>query len=229
MSTALNTLIDTLYASRNSEYAHSMTQYMRGNFPFLGIQAPQIKILQREFLRIQRVHKFLDWNSIDILYTCDEREFQYVAIDYLRDLIQKIRLEEFSLLEKYIVWKSWWDSVDILAPLIGRLVQWYPSLEEYIIQHYIPHTNLWIRRVSIIYQLQYKEQTNTEILTQSIIANQASQEFFINKAIGWALREYSKHNPIWVDSFLTQYSEKLHSLSIREARKYINKQKNLDI
>ena len=135
MSTALNTLIDTLYASRNSKHAHSMTQYMRGNFPFLGIQAPQRKSLQREFLRIQRVQASLDWNVIDTLYACNEREFQYVAIDYLRDSIQKIRQEEFSLLEKYIIWKSWWDSVDILAPLIGRLVQWYPSLEEYIIQH----------------------------------------------------------------------------------------------
>ena len=198
---------------------------MRWNFPFLGIQAPQRKGLQRDFLCIQRVQESLDWNSIDVLYTCNEREFQYIAIDYLKDSIKKVRQEEFSLLEKYIIWKSLWDSVDIIAPLIGQLVQRYPMLEEYIIEHYIPHNNLWMRRVSIIYQLRYKEETNTDILTQSIIANQASQEFFINKAIGWALREYSKHNPLWVHSFLTQYSTHLHPLSIREARKYIASRK----
>lgn len=221
MISSLDRLISTFTASRNPSLALSMSRYMRGHFSFLGIQAPQRKLLQQEFINIK--HNTIDWDYVDILYSRDEREFQYVAIDYLKKMFDKITEDDFHRLEQYIISKSWWDTVDTIAPLIGRLTQRYPATEGYIRTYYIPHNNIWIRRVSIIYQLQYKQKTNTDMLEYSIKKNIGSKEFFINKAIGWALREYSKYNAFWVESFLLQYKEYLHSLSIREARKHIKK------
>ena len=224
MNTSLKKLINQFFLSQNHELAISMSQYMRNQFSFLGIQSPQRKLLQKDFLNIQKTEKDICWHYIDSLYTLDKREFQYVAIDYLKVSLEKLNDSDFYNIEKYIKWKSWWDSVDNLSTLIGRLIKRYSYLEEHITKYCVVDPNIWIRRMSIIYQLQYKQETDTDILSYAIVMNTNSDEFFINKAIGWALREYSKYNPQWVCSFLSRNKDILHPLSIREAKKYIVKQ-----
>lgn len=81
--------------------------------------------------------------------------------------------------------------------------------------------NIWLKRVSIDFQHKYKDKTNTELLEKIIYNNLGSNEFFVNKAIGWSLRDYSKVNPEWVKGFLDKYKEQLSALSIKEASKYL--------
>lgn len=123
-------------------------------------------------------------------------------------------------MEKLITTKSWWDTVDVLAPHpVGKIAQETPSVIDERIEGWAYGDHLWLRRSSILYQLRYKEETDKTRLYRYIVANAESQEFFIQKAIGWALREYSKTNPQSVREFINE--NKLPKLSIREGSKYI--------
>jgi 3-methyladenine DNA glycosylase AlkD len=124
------------------------------------------------------------------------------------------------LLERLITTKSWWDSVDSIAPLVGELARKYPELVEENINHWSKHDNYWLRRASILFQLKYKDETNEALLYDYMVKNADSKEFFIQKAIGWALREYSKTNPKSVKAFIE--GNQLAPLSIREGSKYLS-------
>jgi 3-methyladenine DNA glycosylase AlkD len=127
---------------------------------------------------------------------------------------------DIQLAEELLVNNSWWDTVDFIAAnIVGWMVSEYPELKRTAIPVWMRHENMWLRRTSLIYQLKYREETDTEILSEAIHTNLESREFFINKAIGWALRQYSKYNPDWVRSFIENTD--LQPLSHREASKYI--------
>lgn len=163
----------------------------------------------------------IDWNFVQECWQQEEREFQYVATDYLNDMQTYLKKDDINHLKKLITTKSWWDSVDALVKRVGYLQTQYPELKETIIEWSVSD-NLWLRRVAIIHQLSMKEATDTQLLTRTIMNNLGSNEFFINKAIGWALRDYARINEEWVKNFLRQYQTELAPLSIREASKHIN-------
>lgn len=218
---SITTLVKQMYDSSNAELAKKMSAYMKNLFPFLGIQANTRRMLQKEFIQSKTKESVIDWECVSYFFNLPEREFHYIAIDCLVKAKKKIQKEEIFQLERYISWNSWWDSIDILAGVIGNVVLQYPELEECFIEPCIVHDTMWFRRISIIYQLQYKVQTNTAMLEKAILSNTGTKEFFINKAIGWALREYAKTNAQWVCDFIQQYNNILHTLSIREATKHI--------
>jgi 3-methyladenine DNA glycosylase AlkD len=141
-------------------------------------------------------------------------------MDYLVKVKKQLQKEDITFIEELITTKSWWDSVDLIAShLVGEICKMYPELVyEHILKWSIDE-NMWLRRTSILYQLKYKENLDTEILEKVIKVNINDENFFIRKAIGWALREYSKTNKEWVGNFLN--NNKLSSLSIKEASKYL--------
>ncbi|SNS34353.1 3-methyladenine DNA glycosylase AlkD [Anaerovirgula multivorans] len=213
-------LIDLFYSNRNQKQAEQMSVYMKNKFSFLGISKPKRAELQKEFIKQQKKQKNIDWNFVFMLWELSEREFQYLALDYLlalKSYLQKSDMEKIKIL---ITNKAWWDSVDILAGnIVGELCNKYPELiVEYILNWY-KSKDIWLVRTAILFQLKYKEKTDTELLGRIINNNNDSKEFFVNKAIGWALREYSKTNKTWVKSFLD--SNSLSRLSVREASKYL--------
>ena len=213
-------LIKSFYDHGNQEQANKMSAYMKENFLFLGIQKPQRAELQREFFKQAKKQKMVNWDFIFMLWDLPEREFQYLALDYLialKDSLQKSDIDRIKLL---IIYKSWWDSVDVLATNItGILCAKYPELVQSHILRWGESDNIWLVRVGVLFQLKYKENTDTELLKLIITKNSNSKEFFITKAIGWALREYSKTNKEWVNWFL-EYNT-LQPLSVREASKYL--------
>lgn len=143
-----------------------------------------------------------------------------MALDYLIALKKELKKESMEKLERLITIKSWWDTVDLLASvLVGELCMRYPELIDSYIHKLAEDHNIWLARTSILFQLKYKERTDAELLGKIIVKNSKSKEFFINKAIGWALREYSKTNPEWVRKFIGDTT--LHPLSIREGSKYL--------
>ena len=149
-----------------------------------------------------------------------EREYQYTAITYIGKYAKKLLKADLLFLKELITTKSWWDSVDGIAPLVGELAKSYPEVIEETINQWSVHENMWVRRAAILFQLKYKEQTNENLLYQYIVKNADSKEFFIQKAIGWALREYSKTNSDSVKRFIE--GNQLAPLSVREGSKYLS-------
>jgi 3-methyladenine DNA glycosylase AlkD len=206
---------------RNEENAGPMKKYMKGHFPFLGIKSPERKELEKQFFKETEILK-KDFNQefVEGLWEKDEREYQYTAITYIGKFIKKLPKDAIPFLEKLITNKSWWDSVDSIAPLVGELARKYPEVIEETIDGWAVNDNFWLRRTAILFQLKYKQQTNEELLYDYMVKNADSKEFFIQKAIGWALREYSKSNPVSVKAFIE--GNDLAPLSVREGSKYLS-------
>ena len=226
MQSILTNIVELFKANQNQEKAGPMCAYMKNRFPFLGISNPERKRLLKPTSRLSK-HLSLDDLSqlISALYHQDEREFQYAAIDLFSDNIGRLTGDWHSIAEylPFITIKSWWDSVDSLRKPIGLWVKkdiqaYLPQMMNYLLSS----ENMWNRRVAITLQLQWKQETDVEWLEKAILVNQRDHEFFIQKGIGWALREYSKTNKTWVIAFLKKNSEFLSPLAIRESSKYLH-------
>lgn len=213
-------IIDIFKENRNEENAVYMKKYMKDKFDFLGIKSSKRKELQKEFFKDIDKKSPIDKTLVNNLWSENYREYQYLAIDYLIKKKKKLAKEDILFIKELITNKSWWDSVDLIAShLLGEICKLYPEIvDEYIID-WSKDENLWIRRSTILYQLKYKENVDTNILERVIRNNKEDNDFFIRKAIGWMLREYSKTNKEWVKVFISK--NELSKLSIKEASKYL--------
>ena len=196
-----------------------MSLYMRNQFQFLGIQTPIRKRLSRDFLK-EKGELNVGWDFVFECWEQPEREFQYLGADYLLKLKALLTPADIPNIRKLVVSKSWWDTVDCLDVLVGDIALRYNEVNETLLAWSID-ANFWLRRLAIDHQLTRREKTDTALLERIIVNNLGQTEFFINKAIGWALRDYSKTDPDWVRSFLERHAGEMATLSIREARKYL--------
>jgi 3-methyladenine DNA glycosylase AlkD len=215
-------MIETIQAHlellHDSSRAVAMCAYMRNQFDFLGIPAPLRKAATKQAsISLGLGKKPLEVDLVRELWALPEREYQYVAIEYLHSKAKKLELKHFELLEFLITQKSWWDTVDGLAPMVGELVQRFPVLLEQM-DSWAEHENFWLRRVAIIHQLRFKHTTDTTRLFGYALLNASDKEFFIRKAIGWALREHTRTEPRVVQDFVNDHPE-LSNLTKREALK----------
>lgn len=206
----------------DEEIALKQSQYMRNRFPFFGLMKGDLENYWREF---QEVHgKISAEDSINFCRECiqyPERELWYIGMKTLVKHKKKLAPEDLIFVKELIVQSDWWDVVDMVSShIVGALCLNFPDLIPEV-DSWIEHENFWLRRTALIYQLGYKEKTNEETLYRHIMRTSHESEFFIRKAIGWALREYSKRNPKSVRDFIAKNREKLSPLSIREGSKYI--------
>lgn len=205
---------------KDEERAAQMSAYMKNKFPFLGIPRPKLIKIVKPYIKSAAKNADVDWDFINLCWEKDYREAQYVGTEYIKSIQKKLTDRDLDKIKKLIVTKPWWDVADVLDKVIGNLSLKYPSVNDEMLV-WSMSDNLWLRRVAINYQRKLKEKTDTELLEQIICNNLGTNEFFINKAIGWILREYSKVNPDWVRKFLQKYESRLAKLSIREASKYL--------
>ena len=217
---SLTDLLVELEAAKDSKNAGPMEAYMRHQFFFLGIAAPERNALYKKYFPKAKKTKIIDWNFVDTCWRKEPREYQYVAANYLKAMQSYLTENDLPKLERLVVTKSWWDTVDILDRVVGSLVYDHPELEEIILKWSLSD-NIWLRRVAIDHQLLRKEKTNVQLMEKILLHNLNQTEFFINKAIGWALRDYSKMNPAWVAGFIEKNKERMADLSIKEASKYL--------
>lgn len=206
----------------NPADAAPMKKYMREQFEFLGIKTPLRVALQKEFVK---EHGLPPLNEIDViareLWSLSQREFQYTATSLIGKLETKLEPVFISTLEYLIVTKSWWDTVDTLAGnTVGVHLKRFPKVREKYLKQWRKSDNFWLRRTALLFQLGYKEETDFNLLCEIIRENLGSDEFFINKAIGWALRQYAWTNPASVKEFVRE-TKQLSPLSRREALKNI--------
>ena len=213
-------LITDLEENRNELLAESMSKYMQDKFRFLGVRGATRTEIYKKYFPDARKTKIIDWDFVESCWNKEEREFQYVVVYYLKAMQKFLKREDISRLKYLIVTKSWWDTVDLLAKVVGSLII---RIEEYdqIMLEWSKDSNIWLRRVAILYQLSLKDKVDKQVLDEILVNNLGDSEFFINKAIGWALRDYSKYNPEWVREFIKKNKENMANLSIREASKYI--------
>jgi len=212
-------IFETLSVAANPEQAAKMSAYMRDQFKYLGIPTPQRKKLSRDCLKTLD-KKSADWDFIFKCWRQSEREFQYLAMDYLTKIKTVLTPSDIPNLRELAVQKSWWDTIDGLDRIVGDIAIRFPEVNETLLKWSIDE-NFWLRRLAIDHQLTRGEKTDTDLLERIIVNNFGQKEFFINKAIGWALRDYSKTNPDWVRGFVERHRGEMSPLSIREASKYV--------
>ena len=216
----LSGLITELEENRNELLAESMSKYMQDKFRFLGVRGATRTEIYKKYFPEARKSKVIDWDFIENCWNKEEREFQYVVVYYLKAMQRFLKREDISRLKYLIVTKSWWDTVDLLAKVVGSLVIRIEGYDQIMLE-WSEDSNIWLRRVAILYQLSLKDKVDKQILDKILVNNLDDNEFFINKAIGWALRDYSKFNPEWVREFIKKNKDNMANLSIREASKYI--------
>ena len=200
--------------------ASSMSKYMRNLFIFYGLPTPKRKALYKDIIKEEKKQKKIDWEFLDQCYEDEHREFQYVVCDYLIAMNDFLTYEDIPKIKTYAQTKQWWDTIDCLDRVIGEIGLRDQRVDALMIE-WSQDDDFWIRRIAIDHQLCRKEKTDTELLEKILVNNFGSDEFFINKAIGWALRDYSKTNPDWVRAFIDKYKDQMDKLSIKEASKYI--------
>jgi len=205
---------------RISSNASSMSKYMKNHFPYLGVKSPERKMVHREWVKTLPKNQNR-WDIAFLLWELPEREYQYIAIDYLNKIPKKdIEIGDIKMLEEILTNKSWWDSVDAIASnYVGEYFKKFPEQIDPIIKKWRNSENMWLNRTCLIFQLKYRDETNFSLLKDLIIQYQDVKEFFIQKAIGWSLRQHSKHKPLEVQKFINEIS--LKGLAKREASKYL--------
>ncbi|WP_442602540.1 DNA alkylation repair protein [Paenibacillus sp. KN14-4R] len=216
---------DVLEPYRDSDQAEPMARYMKNLFPFLGIRTPERDALTRQFVAEQGLPTMDELPQIvRELWQLPEREYAYTALFLLGKYMKKLQPDHLDLLEELITTNSWWDTVDLLASnAVGTILGKHPELLPMYPDRWIASSNMWLQRTAILYQLKYKTHTDEERLYRYIQACASSKEFFIQKSIGWALREYSKTAPEQVIAFVEK--ETLAPLSRREALKWLQRSK----
>ena len=213
-------LITDLEENRNELLAESMSKYMQDKFRFLGVRGATRTEIYKKYFPDARKTKTIDWDFVENCWNKEEREFQYVVVYYLKAMQKFLKREDISRLKYLIVTKSWWDTIDLLAKVVGSLIIRIEGYDQIMLE-WSKDSNIWLRRVAILYQLSLKDKVDKQVLDKILVNNLGDIEFFINKAVGWALRDYSKYNPEWVREFIKKNKENMANLSIREASKYI--------
>lgn len=213
-------IIELFEANRNEELAGPMTAYLKNHFPFLGIKSPRRKeLLKEHFAEYTLPGPEQLFEEVWKLYELPKREYQYAAIALIEKMKKHLTTDDFPALLQLIETKSWWDSVDSIAPhFVGHIVKLNRDYGEKFMLEWSLSDNMWTNRSAILHQLKFKQQTDTELLFQIIKQHSDSKEFFIEKAIGWALREYAKTDPDLVKVFVEDHP--LKPLSKREALKH---------
>jgi len=211
---------DRFRAHGKPDIAQGQMAYMRHQFEYFGLKMPAWMALTRE------IHKSLGLPDgqelIDLARLCfqdDHREMQYFAIETVQKMLKKQPAEFIHFLEELILEKSWWDTVDWIAKLVGMHFERYPELTRPVTERWMASGNLWLQRVCLIFQLRYAKKTDAELLFGYIRQVAGSKEFFLQKGAGWALRQFSKTNPEAVRQFLAETA--VSPLTRREGAKYL--------
>lgn len=208
----------------NPEDARAMQAYMKTDQPFYGVKTPERKAIFKQAREHTKVTTFTEYSRLVLwLWSGENREEQYLAMDAAEYYTVFRTKEAFTIYEEMLLGAGHWDTVDKIASnLIGPLVMAHRELEQKLLE-WRESDNMWLRRASLLVHLKHKAQTNIPLLEETILMLAHEDEFFIQKAIGWVLREYSKTDPDYVSAFVARYRDVLSPLSRREALKVIEK------
>jgi 3-methyladenine DNA glycosylase AlkD len=209
----------------NAERAIAMRAYMKEHCHFLGIPAPERRKATMPLIRaLKPINDKKIVELVEALWQLSEREYHYLAIDLLAHYHRQIGVEYVPQLLDLAQHKSWWDSVDGIAGVIGDVLKNNLTQDKHgqeLMDVALTHHNLWVRRIALLHQLGWREKTDIKRLTSYVLTLAHQEEFFIRKAIGWALRDYAWYDPEYIRQFLLANQNNISKLSFREAAKHI--------
>lgn len=223
----MNQIVETLKSRfellADAGRANWQKAYLRNQFDFYGVSSPEQQLIRKEvFMEAGVPSPDQVEPMIHELWALPQREYQYFGLFLVEKTIKKADKDFIPVLEFMIVNKSWWDTVDMIATHhVATHFRRFPDLIPAFIHKWLFSGNIWLQRTAILFQLKYKEKTDTSLLFDLITQLAGHKDFFIRKAIGWALREYSKTDPEKVMGFVNDQA--LSPLSKREALKVINR------
>ncbi|MBX9785189.1 MAG: DNA alkylation repair protein [Chitinophagaceae bacterium] len=213
-------VISAFKKASTPETKRGAEKYMLHQFQFYGVKAPVWRKIMKEHFK-QSLPPFKE--AEQIIHDCYQhpmRELQYMAVELLAQYQKEWNADTIRLIEFMITHKSWWETVDhTTSRLCTVYFKKFPGKKETVTGRWNKSSNTWLQRSSILFQLKYKKETDRLLLSRHILHRASSKEFFVQKAIGRALREYAKTDPQWVLSFVKQNS--LSPLSKREALKHL--------
>jgi 3-methyladenine DNA glycosylase AlkD len=222
IKTIVEQITESFIQNADPEKATQMSKYMKNKFDYLGIVAPKRVEIFKEILGKQKLNFEDKLQLTKELLNKNEREFHYCAIELLKNQSKQYPIEFINFLEQSIITNSWWDSVDAIAShWAGGYFAKHPEQINKIIPKWMESDNMWLQRTCLIFQLNYKSKTDFELLKSNILRLSTSNEFFIKKGIGWALRQYSKTNPEAVLGYVIDAP--ISNFSKKEALRLINK------
>ncbi|PSW20619.1 DNA alkylation repair protein [Photobacterium sanctipauli] len=207
----------------NKVDAKAMQDYMKTEQPFYGVKQPARKAIFKQAREHTKIDNFENYRRLVLwLWSGENREEQYLAMDAAEYYKAFRTLDAFPIYEEMLNEATHWDTVDKIASnLVGPLVNEHRELEAKLIE-WRTSENMWLRRASLLAHLKHKEDTNVQLLEDTVLVLAHEQEFFIRKAIGWVLREYAKTNPDYVRNLVVQHDDRLSALSKKEALKALS-------
>jgi len=225
MSKYLVELKKSFELSANPANSVGMKAYMLNQFDFYGIKTPKRDEIVKSYIRANPLNTLKELNGIIAkMWAFKEREWQYAAIDVYKHHQLLWQENAIDLIESCLISKSWWDTVDgIGSDWIPVYFSLYPNQIGPVTNRWNQSDNIWLQRSSILFQRSLKTKTDKVLLKKYILSHKDAKDFFVQKAIGWALREYGKTNPEWVIDFIAK--NKIAPLSKREAMKRIIRKK----
>jgi len=222
MDNYLNPLINKFKENKDASIASSQKKYLKDKFEFLGIKTPlRNELLKSHFKNFGVPEKAKMNDYVKYLWNLPEREFVYTTINLYEKVAKEMNEDDINIIEFMIEQKSWWDSVDGVVRLNKFYFQKFPHLIPVHTERWINSENFWFQRSALLFQLNFREKMDKELMFKYIQKVKHSKEFFVQKAIGWILRQYSKFYPEDVIEFVNK--TELAPLSKREALKIINK------
>ncbi len=224
-SDIINFVTTRLRQVADQEKAPEMAAYMKTDMPFYGVQKPDREPILRAIKREYRPRDRQEYEAtIRKLWGLNHREEKYIALGYATTFVDLAVPETLDLFEELVRDGAWWDFVDVLAShLVGHLLMTNRDEIAPIMDVWIDDDDFWIRRTAILSQLKHKKDTDSKRLFSYCLKRADEKEFFIRKAIGWALREYSYANPEAVHKFIVKNQDRLSGLSVREGSKQLVK------
>lgn len=215
----------------DAEKAPVMAAYMKTTMPFYGVQKPDrepiSKAIKKGFKPADR-HEYEA--TLRALWDLPYREEKYIALNYGCDFASLATIDTIPLYEELVREGAWWDFVDVIAGhMVGFLYKAHRKDVEPVMDAWIEDDDFWIRRTAILSQLRHKKETDAKRLFMYCLAQADEKEFFIRKAIGWALREYSYADPAAVKKFLLQNKNRLSNLSFKEGAKHLVKVGQMEV
>lgn len=217
----IEALSNEFKSNGNAVLAKEQKAYLRNQFSCYGLKTDMRREIQKPFLNTKFLpNKKEAFSIIELLWQKPEREYHYFAQELAFKYSKQLEKDDIALYEYMVVHNSWWDTVDFIAnKLMGTYFRKYPEQREVCVKKWLASNNIWLQRSALLFQLKYKHEIDKELLSNTINSLLGSGEFFINKAIGWVLREYSRTNPDWVLQFTNTTA--LSTLSKREALRLI--------
>jgi 3-methyladenine DNA glycosylase AlkD len=224
-ATLTDEICTRLLALADPERASRMRAYMKSDIPYLGVSVPTVRSVTRtaERLRPPATTGQVIATSTALWRQATHREHRYAATELTNTPTARklLTLHTLPMFEEMIVTGAWWDHVDEVSQRIGALLLSNRESMTPVIRRWAVHEDRWLRRTALICQLGAKAETDLVLLGDVITANAADRDFFLRKAIGWALREYARTDPDWVRSFVAARESALSGLSQREALKHL--------